>query len=226
MDQRLYEKSIVCPVCSKPSAMTKVKSRGCKVLERESDFFVKYEDLNPLMYEVWVCENCGYAALQDKFENISKIDSKAIAENISKKWKKRSYNGERSIDTAIETFKLALLNLQVRKAKSSEIAKVCLRLAWLYRLKKDENEKNFLKFALKGYNEAFEHENFPIDKFDEFTCMYMIGELNRRLGNIDEATKWFSRIISSPEARKNNLLMNMTRDQFQLTKDQLKTKEG
>jgi lipopolysaccharide biosynthesis regulator YciM len=49
--------------------------------------------------------------------------------------------------------------------------------------------------------------------------MYIIGELHRRLGNNDEAIKWFSRLIGSPDARRNQSLMNMTRDQFQLVKD-------
>lgn len=219
MDERIYNKEIVCPVCLEKIIITKVKSKVCKVLERETDFFVRYEGINPLLYEVWVCEKCGYASLADKFEAIPVKDTKLIAENISAKWKKRSFYGERSVDEAIEAFKLALLNLKVRNSKASEVAKVCIRLAWLNRLKNDENEKQFLGFALRSYSEAFEKERFPIDKLDEYTCMYIIGELNRRLGYTEEATRWFSRIISSPDARRNKHLLDMTRDQYLMLKE-------
>jgi uncharacterized protein len=221
MDEGLYNKAIKCPVCEEGFEVTKVKMKACKVLSRDSDFCVFYEGINPLYYDVWVCENCGYSAQSDKFEEISDREASIIQAQISKLWKKRSFVGNRNIDTAIETFKLALFNQKVRKAKSSEIAKVCLRIAWLYRMKKDEKEKEFLQYALNCYNEAYEKEKFPIDKLDEFTCMYIIAELHRRVGNLEEAVKWFSRLVGNSEARKNPTLIESAREQFQLAKEQM-----
>ena len=221
MNEFLYDKEIVCPVCSKKFSVTKIKIKGLKVASRDTDFCVLYEGINPLYYDVWVCENCGYAAQSDKFEGIGSRDAQAIKANLSPKWKKRSFSGERDIDNAIESFKLVLLNLQTRGAKSSEFAKVCLRLAWLYRIKQDEKEMEFLKYALRYYSDAYEKERFPVDKLDENTCLYMIGELNRRVGNYEDAVKWLSRLISSPEARKNPALMETARDQYQLVKEKL-----
>jgi hypothetical protein len=148
---------------------------------------VNYENINILFYDVWVCENCGYAALQDKFEGLFTKDIKVIKENISSHWTQRSFTGERDVNHAIEAFKLALLNLKVRNAKSSEVAKVCLRIAWLYRFKQDEEEIKFLNFALKAYTDAYQNERFPLDRLDENTCMYIIAELYRRVGNYEEA---------------------------------------
>lgn len=223
MEEALYNKELVCPVCQKKFKVTKVKAKFCRVSSRDSDFCTHYEGTNPLLYDVYVCELCGYAALSDKFEEISANDSKIILEKISPRWNKRSFSGERNLDSAIEAFKLALLNLHLRKAKNSEVAKICLRIAWLYRFKNDEEkEREFLQFALKCYNDTYEKERFPVDKLDEFTCMYMIAELYRRLGNDDEAVKWFSRLISSPDARKNTSLIEKAREQFHLAKDQKK----
>lgn len=220
MDNALYNKEITCPVCQDKFQVTKVKSKTSKVLNRDSDFCVYYEGLNPLLYDIWVCEHCGYAAQADKYEDIPFNDSKVILQAISPKWSKRSMSGERSLDNAIDAFKLALLNLQIRRAKSSEIAKICIRIAWLYRIKNDEKEKDFLNFALKSYSETYEKERFPVDKLDESTCMYMIAELHRRTGNLEDSVKWFSRLISSPGARNNPKLIEMAREQFQLVKEQ------
>jgi len=222
MDNTLYNKKINCPVCMKEFEITKVKSKTSKVISRDSDFCVHYEGINPILYDVLVCENCGYASLSDKFDEISDRDIKTIKDTIGSRWNKRGYLGERNIDSAIETFKLALYNLQIRKAKAVEISKVCLRLAWLYRYKNDEKEKDFLKFALNSYTDIYMKEKLPIDKLDESTCMYMIAELNRRLENFDESVQWFSKVVSSPSARNNPSLIEMARDQFQIAKQQMK----
>ena len=221
MNQFLYNKEVTCPVCSKKINVTKVKSKGSKVSKRDTDFCVFYEGINPLFYDVWVCENCGYAAQSERFEEIPTKDAKLILQKLTPRWNKRSFAGERSIDTAIETFKLLLFNLQLRGAKSSEYARACIRIAWLYRMKNDEKEQEFLIFALKHYTDTYEKENFPVDKLDEYTCLYIIGELNRRAGKYEEAVKWLSRLMSSPDARKNPGLIDTARDQFQLVKDQL-----
>ena len=54
---------------------------------------------------------------------------------------------------------------------------------------------------------------------DEFTCMYMIAELNRRLGDYDEAIKWFNRLVSSQDARKQTYYGN-GKEQYYITKEQ------
>ncbi len=222
MNNLLYNKKVMCPVCNREIEVTKVKTKGCKVRSRDTDMCVHYEDLNVLFYEVWVCEHCGYAALQDKFEGLFTRDIAAIKSNISQNWVVRSFIGERDADKAIEAFKLALLTLKVRNAKASEVAKVCLRIAWLYRDKNDiKRETEFLNFALNSYNEAYLKERFPLDKLDEYTCMYIIAELFRRVGKLEDAIQWFSRIVSSAEARRNPKLIDMARDQYQLAKDQL-----
>lgn len=222
MNDNLYKKEVVCPVCSKKFNVTKVKARACKVLKRDSDFCVHYEGINPIFYDAWVCENCGYASLSDKFLDIAPKEADKLKSSLMPKWKKHSLDGERDVDKAIEAFKLVLISHQFRNAKSSELAKVCMRIAWLYRYKGDEEENKFIGFALRHYMDTFEKENFPVDKLDEYTCMYMIGELCFRAERYEEAVKWFSRLIGSEEARKKPTLIAAARDQYQLVKERLK----
>ncbi|HEX2945788.1 MAG TPA: DUF2225 domain-containing protein [Clostridia bacterium] len=226
MNENLYNKEIICPVCSKKFEVTKVKTRGCKVKSRDTDFCIYYEDINPIFYDAWVCENCGYAAQSEKFLDIPPRDATIVKAKISPRWKQHSFSGERTVDTALEAFKLVLINHQSRNAKASELAKICMRIAWLYRIKQDEREHEFIKYALRYYTETYEKEKFPADKLDENTCMYMIGELNFRAGNLDESVKWFSRLISSPDARRIPTLIEAARDEFQLVKDKLSAGEA
>lgn len=220
MIDSLYSKELTCPVCKNKIEVTKVKSKACVIVSKDTDFCIYYEGINPILYDVWVCEYCGYAAQGEKFEELSYLEASKIKDRISPFWKSRKFNGERSIDSALEAFKLALYNLQNMEAKSSDFAKVCIRIAWLYRLNKDEREFEFLRHALRFYTETYDKEKFPIKKFDEYTCMYLIAELNRRVGDIDEAIVWFNKLINSPEARSNKILLESAREQYHLARAQ------
>jgi len=221
MDDRLYNKKLECPVCSNKIEVTQVKKMGYRIASRDTDFCVYYEGINPILYEPWVCEFCGYAALEEDFEGISEKGKDIIKKNVTPHWRARSFTGERDYQKAIEAYKLVIVSSKYLQAKSSTLAKISMRMAWIYRLENDPKEMDYLAFALKYYADAYEKESFPIAKMDESTCMYMIGELNRRLGNIDEAVKWFSKVLNSPEARKKPTLIESTREQYQLIKEEL-----
>lgn len=223
MDAGLYNKSLMCPVCSKKIEVTKVKMDAAKSTSKDSDFCVYFENINPMFYDIWVCEHCGYAAQAERFESIRPAERKIISDSITPKWRPRSFSGERTIETALDTYKLVLYTLQLINGKSSDKARICHRIAWIFRfLGNEEKEKEFLGFALDNYKEAFEKENFPIGKMDEYTFMYLIGELNRRLGNLDEAVVWYSKVIGSQGARFNKQLMDLVREQNDLVKSQIK----
>lgn len=226
MNECLYNKSLVCPACGKKIEVTKVKSKDCIISSRDTDFCVYYEGINPIFYEAWVCEFCGYASLSDQFENLSYVKAKIIKNNISCNWKSRKFSGDRDIDKAIEAYKLALLSLSCIKAKASELAKVCIRIAWLYRLKEDENEKIFLNHALNCYHEVYEKEDLPVGKLDKATCIYMIAELSRRLEKYEDAMFWFNKVIALPEAKSNKTLLDNARNQYYLAKEKVKIAAG
>ena len=102
MIEGLYNKEVVCPVCKQKFQVTKVKARACKVKSRDSDFCVHYEGINPIFYDAWVCENCGYANHADKFGEITQREADILKNKLMPKWKKHSLAGERDVDAAIE----------------------------------------------------------------------------------------------------------------------------
>jgi uncharacterized protein (DUF2225 family) len=217
--KKLYNSTLTCPVCQKPFPVTKVRLGSYRIASQDTDFAINYEGINPILYGVFVCENCGYAALSDRFDNINPKEKKIIASQISPHWEPKSYSGERTLDSALDAFKLALYCMQLLKAKSSDIAKICMRIAWIYRWKGEPREMVFLKFALEYYSDAYQNEEFPLDKMDEPHCTYLIAELHRKLGNLEEATQWFGRLFNNPKARQNHRLSNMAHDQYQLVKE-------
>lgn len=214
----LYDCEVTCPVCGNDFKAKAVKTSAARILKRDSDSFITFDVINPYFYDVWICDRCGYAAMKRDFNKIRDSEIDLIKEKIRPKWKSRSYPDVYDVNIAIERFKLSLLNYYVIDAKASKKAINCLKLAWMYRLLKDsENETVFLRQALEGFNYAYLNESFPIYNMDKFTSMYIIGELNRRLGNNDESLKWFSQIITSQGVPSR--LKDRSRDQRDLIKE-------
>jgi uncharacterized protein (DUF2225 family) len=223
--KKIYNTTVSCPVCNNQFPGTKVRLGSYRILSHDSDFAVNYEGVNPILYDIFVCNNCGYAAYQDHFDIIRPKDKTLIATQVYPFWKQRSYSGERTLNTALQTYKLALYLLQLRDAKSSEIAKTCLRIAWLYRWKGDPRETEFLQFALEYYSRAYQIERFPLEKMDDAHCTYLIAELHRKLGNLEDAAQWFGKLFSNPQARQKRALWDLAHEQYQLVKN-LREKKG
>lgn len=220
----LYNKKIICPVCENKFLARAVKSNSYRVSKKDTDLFIVYALTNPYFYDVWVCNSCGYATLKVDFFKIREYQKKLILDNITSKWKGKTYPEEYDINIAIERYKLALLNYTAMEGKASQKSMTCLKIAWMYRmLEDDKNELLFLKEALTGFNQAYLNESFPIYGMNKPTMMYLIGELNRRTGNDSEALLWLGKVITTPGV--SSKLKNLARDQKDLIKETQLKKE-
>jgi hypothetical protein len=185
---------------------------------RDSDFCVHYKGVNPMFYDIYVCPHCGYAALADRFDKIDVEGKKAVLQNTTPNWTSRDYGGERTLEQALECYKLALLCAQLKRDKPSELAALCLRIAWLYRFSQDEQEeRRFLQAALDEYVAAYERQTD--NNVNEMNLLYIIGELYRRLGNAAQAVQWFSRVVNHKDRENNPLLISMAREGWQSIKE-------
>jgi len=227
----IFDSEVTCPVCESTIKITKVRSKFIKLSKQDDDFCPHYEFINPMLYEAWVCGHCGYAAHNTVFNKVTENGRKAVLEQITKNWTSREFTGERDYNKALEAFKIILYNLQVREAPFSEFAKICLRIAWIYRYMGNKPEEDrFLKYSLDYYKKAFSRENSKNNNIDEFTLMYIIGVLAKRLNITSEATLWFSRLISfaSNPAEKDKVkpaLLENAREQIYQLRMEKKNEE-
>lgn len=215
-DFYLYDKKVVCPLCKSTINVKAVRNSRLRLVKRDTDSMPVYQDINPLFYDVWLCNHCGYARLQNQFPNpVLPAEANLIRQNISSKWQPRDYPPTYSPQVAIERYKLALYGAMVREAKSSELGMLYLKLAWIYRSLSDQaNEITCMQQACRYLEKAFQDEEPPVLGMDSATHMYLIGELHRRLGNFDKALRWFGEVLLSPKASK--ALKDKTRDQKDL----------
>lgn len=216
----IFAKSFTCPCCDKEFKAKTVKIGKAKLIGTDMDLRPKYEIVDSLKYDVIMCPNCGYAALSRFFQYITGPQAKLIRVNISENFKNNDTSGDiYTYDEAIERYKLALANCIVKRAKSSEKAYICLKLAWVIRGKSEsldeklpdfkeqekqckEEEDELLHNALDGFLAARQSEAFPMCGMDESTVDYLIAVISTRFGQMDVAAKLVSGIITSPTANK------------------------
>ncbi len=224
----LFDKSFTCPVCDEEFHSKMVRTGKVKLLSADSDLRPKYQMVDSLKYDALVCPHCGYAALSRFFKFMLPAQAKMIRENITANFKGIDTSASTySYDDAIMRHQLALANAVVKKAKTSEKAYTCLKMAWLYRgkaenLPKDskdyqtqiielkKQELELLKNACEGFKSAYSKETFPMCGMDEITMMYLIADLCRRIGYFDESKRWISSVLTSRGA--NERIKNKARD--------------
>jgi uncharacterized protein (DUF2225 family) len=222
MSEVLYDKEYTCPICESPFMSKKMRASACRVDKREEDFRVVYKDRNPMHYEIIVCPYCGYAASDYSFENLTAGEKKKIMEILVGKVVKRSFCGERTMEDALDSFKLALFIAKQRDAKKSTIAGLALKLAWMHREMKSHKEEDFLAYALESYTEAYNTEGLPLGNLDEISVQYLLGELSRRLKKYKDAVFWFNKAIMNPDRLKNPRIEKLAREQWALVKEEYK----
>lgn len=215
----LFDKTYTCPVCDAEFKSKMVRTGKAKLVSADSDLRPKYQGIDPLKYDAILCPKCGYASLSRYFSFVMDSQAKLIKEQISRSFQyKPEDENVYSYNEAITRHKMALLNTVVKKGKTSERAYTCLKLAWLSRGKREElaakngsneeiakiqeEEVQFLENAYEGFSVAFSKETFPMCGMDQYTVMYLVAELARRIGKVDEAKRWVSRVLVARDANR------------------------
>lgn len=211
----LFDKTYTCPVCGKEFTSKTIRVGKNKMVSQDLDLRAKYDTADVSKYEPVVCGFCGFAALNKFFKPMTAAQEKLIKENISVNFKGlKEPQGAYSYDDAIVRYKLVLASTLVKSGKNSEKAFVCLKMAWIYRGKAEtlpedtpdrekvlkelhDSEMECLTNAYEGFNTAFSQEDFPMCGLDENTVTYLVGEIARRIGKLEEAGRWISQILIS-----------------------------
>ena len=224
----IFDKTHTCPVCDNEFKSKSIKTGKVKLLGADSDLRPKYQLVDSLKYDAIVCPSCGYSALNRFFNYMTAPQAKLIKEQITINFRCIENNGEiYTYDEAIARHKLVLVNTIVKKAKNSERAYTCLKIAWLLRgkaetlpadtenynqeiakLKSEEDE--FIYNAYEGFTTAFSKEMFPMCGMDENTVTYLVADLARRCGKFDEAGRWISKVLVARDA--NERIKSKARD--------------
>lgn len=215
----LYDKKYKCPFCEDKFTSKKVRSRYIKPLRVDKDFgpIFKEELPNPLYYYAVVCPECGFSFSEDFAGYLSKAARERIENDIRKKWDKSNYCGKRDLEAAVKSYKLAIYSGQLAYEKHIVFANLCLRLAWIYRNVGDNSEENrFLQLAAKELEESYMSSDFVGVSMTEIQILYLTGEIKRRIGQYNEAVRFFTSVVEHPDKNSYHKYVNLSREQWKL----------
>lgn len=222
-----WEKQVDCPICKNNFVAKNVKSIAIKIKKRDTDFRGIYEGVNPNWYLVWVCPKCYYSSFKEDFLNIRKKHITVLQKDVQERKtiaRNSDFDKERTHYLALISYELAAHCYNLTDGSREKIGNLYLKAAWLAReVKIWSLEKKFLKEALQSYCEAYESE--PNPKIDHSLIVYLIGELNRRLGNYREALKFLGRVYDDRKGRCNLEVRRLAHDQYFIIKDIIEKEE-
>ncbi len=198
----IYEKQFHCPVCDHDFKASMVRFGKSRMASADSDLKQNFSPVDPLLYEIVLCPKCGYAESNSTFEKVLPEKTvEAIKGGLTASFAKREYPLEFTPAIAIERFEAAIVSLKAKKGKIGNEAFLNLKMAWISRDAKDrDGELLYLKTALEKFKEAFQTEKLPIVGMEEAAISYLMGELERRTGNEDEALRWFGKVLTNKNA--------------------------
>lgn len=238
--EKLFDKKYTCPVCDSQVIGKTVKTGKAKLLRTDMDLRNVFDGIEPLKYEVVVCQKCGYAALTKFFDTLTMVQQKYIQEKITPNFKPLNDEGqELTYEQALNRYNVAYANAVVKMAKASEGAYICLKAGWLCRSYRESLEANGakpeliakiggmeidnLKKAYAHFTKAVESENFPICGMDENTVDYLMAVLAMECGEYSVSSKLLSKLLSSSFC--SNRVKEKARDVKEVLVERMKEEE-
>ncbi len=214
----LYQIKVTCIHCQNEFSTSRVRPSFKRAVRTDTDFCSYYQKENPDYYVVRVCPSCGFASTENSVPRLTDRQRTLFQEAIGSRFNQKDYGGRRDWETALDTYKLALICAQTIGETERIIASLLHHIAWLYRYKNNvEQEKRFLQFALEAYIRVYEKEGVG---GSDARLMYLIGELNRRVGKYNDAVKWFGRVINDKKIM-DAAMIRASREQWALLREEM-----
>jgi len=210
-----------CPICGETTRVVKTKSR-LLAEKTDEDFCVHYKGFNPYFYRVWFCEHCGFAADEKHFlGQIPARSKKKIREFLEQRNLGMEFTEVRGVPEAVASYKLAIYYEELIGGMFNTRAGLWLSLAWVYRdTGEREKEMEAMQHAADLYDASLVKERYPIGKMTDNTVIYLVGAIYFRMGEMDKATQYLSRIIGDQKARDMDAqLYRKARDLWQDVRD-------
>ena len=185
----LHQVELTCPACGTAfhsQAVVTTNSFGGK----RTDFHERAAGTQPLPYLIHTCSRCGYSGLERDFTEDA---------DVSPVLKERVWNELAPIVVVTPVPGSAKYEAAAKIAEWQElepryIADLLLRAAWCCVDEGDnEAERFFRRKAAWKFEEALQSFD-GVARDERAIITYLVGELWRRIGDLNQATEWFNKV--------------------------------
>ena len=216
--RRVYTR---CPMCRYVFRAPRVGT--CVTVGREPDLCPKFpgrqvDGSRVIQSEVTMCPACSFAA-REGFDDLdlSPTERHDLEERLKEDGLLRVF---RSSPPPWLAFHAAEVCGQERDLTARELGDLCLRASWVCRKEREHPfESTFQLRAVRYFLRALEEEGLHGRELSVTT--YLVGELNRRLGNHREALNWYVNAARTTESDQSlTWLARLITQQSKLAKEQ------
>lgn len=211
-----FADTIVCPVSQTRFQFPRVRTRAVRPTARDSDFYVRYQGVDPTKYGVVVCPTCAYAAYFDDFPKIDDTARQTLWDDRGARIAKvkRPLNGTRSNADALIALELAMRCYEARGAGESRRAVLQHRRAWFEReAGRIADEMEWLFRARESYKVAYEQDS-RVSEESAARIAYLVGDLSMRLDDYPTAAQWLETAVRVAPPSKSGIIRT-ARDRLQ-----------
>lgn len=180
-----------CPVCSATVEVDHLMSTNT-FGGQDTDLRTRAVGWDPLHIVIALCPACGYSDLSHYFRECRTDLTDAIKTRVRDTF--GPVEPDARIPTSVRYSRAARIAIW-RGAPLMEIADFFLRAAWCCADERDsEGEQTYRLAAIEHFEEAL--ETGAVQNQQRPVITYLVGELYRRLGQIDRANEWFARVLA------------------------------
>ena len=189
----LHPIELKCSVCEKTFESREIGS--CGFANRRRDFRPNYWGFNPVYYFYHLCPHCDFCAPKSVFE--MNFDKTEIKQKMDELGPLKNDNLSKKLERAMVCLEIAN-ELGIANVNDLTLANNWIEPYWW--AEKEGEIKKFGKIALQYFYRAFEKDQVPADQI--ISTKYLMGEINRRIGNIEKAIELFDEVLSLAESDK------------------------
>ena len=187
----LQQIELRCPICGtafRSQAVVSTNSFGGK----RTDFHERAAGTQPLPYLIHMCSRCGFSGSERDFTEESDI-SPTLKERV---WNELAPAMASASVVGSEKYEAAAKVAEWQCMEARHIADLLLRAAWCCVDEGDiEAERFFRRKAGWKFEEALSSFD-GVPREERAVLTYLVGELWRRVGDVQQANSWFNRVAA------------------------------
>lgn len=205
----LQQIDLRCPICDtrfRSQAVVSTNSFGGK----RTDFHERAAGTQPLPYLIHMCGLCGYSGSERDFSDEAEV-SPLLKEHV---WNELAPVRATGAVSGSEKYEAAAKVSEWQGMEPRYVADLLLRAAWCC---VDEGDSEAERFFRRKAAWMFEQTLVSYDgvaRDERAVLTYLVGELWRRVGDMQQATAWFNRVPGEvTDAQCQQWVMDAARQQ-------------
>ena len=205
----LQQIDLRCPICDTrfhSQSVVSTNSFGGK----RTDFHERAAGTQPLPFLVHMCNRCGYTGSERDFSEEADVSS-TLKEHV---WNELAPTLACGAVTGSEKYEAAAKVADWQAMDPRHVADLLLRAAWCC---VDEGDVEAERFFRRKAARAFEGALATYDgvaREERAVLTYLVGELWRRVGDIQQSARWFDRVaVEVNDAHSQQWVVDAARQQ-------------